>query len=106
MNKAFFSLFLVGLFPFSSLADPILLRSERMAFTPKEFYIAAVTDQRTERGPVARLAITLNQPTQMVDLEKGVAASFQEFINQGLKQNKGLRPIAMRVRQCRVSENA
>lgn len=106
MNKTYFSLFLVGLFSFSSLADPILLRPERLAFTPKEFYIATVTDQRSERGPVARLAITLNQPTQMVDVEKGVAASFQEFINQGFKQNKNLRPIAMRIRQCRVNETA
>ena len=48
----------------------------------------------------------LNQPPQPVDLEKGVATSFQQFINQGLKQNKALRPIAMRIRQCRVSETA
>lgn len=106
MKKVIFSLFLFGLFSFSPPANPILLRSERLAFTPKEFYIATVTDQRSERGPIARLALTLNQPTQMVDLEKGVAASFQEFINQGLKQNKGLRPIAMRIRQCRVNETA
>ena len=106
MNKAFLSLFLFGFFSFSSLADPILLRPERLSFTPKEFYIATVTDQRSERGAVARLALVLNQGTQPVDVDKGIAASFQQFINQGLKQNKELRPIAMRVKQCRVSETA
>lgn len=91
---------------FQQPAEPIRLQAESLPFTPKEFYIATVTDQRPERGPIARLALTLNQSTQPVDLERGVAASFQQFINQGLKQSKSLRPIAMRIRQCRVSETA
>ncbi|QDK83102.1 hypothetical protein EXU85_32670 [Spirosoma sp. KCTC 42546] len=99
---------LIGLL-FLSFQQPgssIRLRSESLPFTPKEFYIATVTDQRTEGGPIARLALVPNQPVYPVDLERGVAASFQQFINQGLKQNKKLRPIAMRIRQCRVSETA
>ena len=101
-----FSLFLFGLLSLAPSADPIRLRSESIPFTPKEFYIAAVTDQRSERGPIARLSLVINQPSQPVDLERGVAASFLQFIDQGLKQNRRLRPIAMRVRQCRVSETA
>lgn len=106
MNKVFLSLFLIGSLAFSVAPDPIRLRSEQLPFAPKEFYIAAVTDQRPERGPVARLALVLNQSPQPVDLDKGVATSLQRFIDQGLKQNKALRPIAMRVRQCRVSETS
>ncbi|GAB2520452.1 hypothetical protein [Spirosoma aerophilum] len=106
MNKLFLALFLVGSVAFSYEPDPIRLRPESLPFTPKEFYIAAVTDQRTDRGSVARLALALNQPPQAVDLDKGVATSFQRFIDQGLKQNKALRPIAMRIRQCKVSESA
>jgi len=106
MNKAFFSLFLIGVLAFWTPPEPIQLRSESLPFTPKEFYIATVTDQRPERGPIARLALTLNQPAQPVDLQKGVTASFQQFINQGWKQNKALRPLAMRIRQCKVSETA
>lgn len=106
MNHALFPLFLYGLLSLLPPADPIRLLSESLPFTPKEFYIATVTDQRTERGPIARLALTLNQPVQPVDLERGVTNSFQQFINQGMKQNKALRPIALRVRQCRVSETA
>ncbi|GAB3777565.1 hypothetical protein GCM10028818_24940 [Spirosoma horti] len=106
MNKVFLFLFLIGSLAFSVAPDPIRLRSEQLPFAPKEFYIAAVTDQRPDRGPVARLALVLNQAPQPVDLDKGVASSFQHFIDQGLKQSKALRPIAMRVRQCRVSETA
>ncbi len=106
MNNIFLSLFLVGSFAFLSGPDPIRLRSESLPFTPKEFYIAAVTDQRANRGSVARLVLALNQSPQPVDLDKGIANSFQQFIDQGLKQNKSLRPIAMRIRQCRVSETA
>jgi hypothetical protein len=102
MNKLFLALFLVGSVALSYETEPIRLRSEPLPFTPKEFYIATVP----ERGPVARLALVLNQPVQAVDLDKGVAASFQRFIDQGLKQNKTLRPIALRIRQCKVSETA
>ncbi|MVM39577.1 hypothetical protein GO730_21505 [Spirosoma sp. HMF3257] len=106
MRHVFFALFLFGLTSFSPSADPIRLRSESLPFTPKEFYIATVTDQRSEQGAIARLALVPNQAVQPVDLERGVASSFQQFINQGLKQNKKLRPIAMRVHQCRISETA
>ncbi|WP_420146839.1 hypothetical protein [Spirosoma sp.] len=106
MNTAIFPLLLYGLFFLLPPAEPIRLRSESLPFTPKEFYIATVTDQRSERGPVAKLALVIDQPTQPVDLEKGVAASFYQFINQSLKQNKTLRPIGMRIRQCQINETA
>ncbi|GAB2597688.1 hypothetical protein [Spirosoma areae] len=106
MRNVFFLIFVLGLFTWVPPADPIRLRPELLSFIPKEFYIATVTDQRPERGSVARLALQLNQAPQPVDLERGIAASFKEFISQGLKQNKALRPVAMRVRECRVNETA
>ena len=106
MGYVFFSLFFLGLFSGAPADTTIRLQPESVPFIPKEFYIAAVTDQRTERGPIARLALALNQSPQPVDLAGGVASSFQEFIQQGLKQNRKLRPIAMRVRQCQVRETA
>ena len=106
MRYVFFFLFFLG-FHSGSFADAVIrLQPELLPFTPKEFYIAAVTDQRTERGPVARLALAVNQPPQPVDLAGGVTASFQEFIQGGLKQNRKLRPIALRVRQCQLRETA
>ncbi|MCK8492292.1 MULTISPECIES: hypothetical protein [Spirosoma] len=106
MNNVFFGLILVGLLSFAPPATPIRLSSQSLPFTPKEFYIATVTDQRPERGPVARLALVLNQPVQPVDLEDGVATHIRQFINQNMKQNRSLRPIAMRIRQCKITETA
>lgn len=87
-------------------ATPIRLQSQPLPFVPKEFYIANVTDQRPNKGAIARLALTLDQPTQPVDLEEGLVYSYRAFINQSLKQNKSLRPIAIRIQQCRVTETA
>ncbi|GAB3944187.1 hypothetical protein GCM10028805_11480 [Spirosoma harenae] len=98
--------FFAGLLSFSPSIDPIRLRSESIPFTPKEFYVAAIIDQRPERGPIARMALELNQSPQPVDLDKGISVSFQQFINQGLKQNKALRPVGMQIRQCKVVETA
>lgn len=106
INKASWWLVLIGLFSFKPVADPIRLHTQPLPFKPKEFYIAAITDQRPERGPVAQLALTLNQSTQPVDLDGGVVASFRQFINQNLPQNHSLRPLAIRIQQCRVSETA
>jgi hypothetical protein len=86
--------------------DPIRLQAQSLPFNPKEFYIATVTDQRPNGSTVARLVLLLNQPAQPVDLDGGILYSFKAFINQSLKQNKLLRPIAMRIRQCRVTETA
>ena len=91
---------------FQPASDPVRLQPQPLPFVPKEFYLANVTDQRPDRGAVARLALTLNQPVQLVDLDGGLAYSFRAFINQNLKQNRALRPIAMRVRQCGVIETA
>ncbi|GAB3987142.1 hypothetical protein GCM10028807_06270 [Spirosoma daeguense] len=106
MKKAYLSVLFLGLLSAVSSTDPIRLRSETLPFIPKEFYIATVTDQRSERGPIARMALTLNQSVQPVDLERGVAISFQQFITHSLHQTKSLRPVAMRIKECRVSENA
>jgi len=94
------------LMAFLPASTPIRLRPEPLPFTPKEFYIAAVTDQRTNRGPIARLALTAGSPTEAIDLEGGVTTSIQQFINQSLKQNRKLRPLAMRVTECRLTETA
>lgn len=97
-------LLLYGFLSMMPPAEPIRLQPEALPFVPKEFFIATVTDQRTDKGPIARLALVQNQPMQAVDLDHGLTSGLQQFLNQSLKQNKTLRPIAMRIRQFRVSE--
>jgi hypothetical protein len=86
--------------------DPIRLQPERMPFTPKEFYVSQVTDQRSgqDRGPFAQLALAVGQPVQRVDLAGGLEAGVRQFVQQSLPQNRSLRPVAMRLRQCKVVE--
>ncbi|GAB3641895.1 DUF922 domain-containing protein [Spirosoma arcticum] len=98
----------VGFLPatFQPAPAPIRLQPQPLPFVPREFHIATITDQRSSKGAVARLALTLNQPVQPVDLDGGLVSNFRAFINQNLKQNRALRPIAMRVQQCRVTETA
>ncbi|MBC3790044.1 hypothetical protein [Spirosoma utsteinense] len=91
---------------FGLLPDPIRLQPQSLPFVPREFHIALVSDQRSGKGPVARLALVLNQPPQPVDLDGGITYSVRAFVNQSLRQNKSLRPIAMRIKQCRVTETA
>jgi hypothetical protein len=103
----FYSLLVILLFTSSHQPDTsIRLRSESLPFTPKEFYIATVSDQRQDPSPIARLALILNKAPQPIDLEGGVANSVRYFINQGLKQNQQLRPVAMRINKCQVRETA
>ncbi|MGF7216814.1 hypothetical protein GGR92_002981 [Spirosoma lacussanchae] len=99
----FIGLFLTASQPGSA---PIRLLPQSIPFTPKEFYIATVTDQRADRGAIARLALRPGQAPQPVDLEGGVATGIRQFVNQSLKQNKSLRPIAMRITQLRLAETA
>jgi hypothetical protein len=106
MDRLISLVLLYGLTIFLFIGDPIRLQPEKLLFTPKEFYIATVTDQRQERVPVARLALVLNQPVQPVDLYGGTAEGVRTFINQSLTRNKKLRPIAMRILQLRLAETA
>jgi hypothetical protein len=107
MSTILFLQLLIRIAVFVGLApDPIRLQPQSLPFTPKEFYIANVTDLRSDKGPIARLALVYGQPPQPVDLDGGILYSFRAFINQSLKQNKSLRPIAMRINKCRVTEKA
>ncbi len=85
---------------------PIRLQSQPLPFVPNGYYIATVTDQRPERGSVARLVLTPDQPAQPVDLAGGLTGGVQQFINQSLKQDRKQRPIALRILQLRVIETA
>jgi len=87
-------------------ASPIRLQPQAAPFVPKEFYFAAVTDQRPERGPVARLVLTPGQRPQPVDLEGGAAPGLDNFIDRTFRQNKSLRPVAVRILQLKLTETA
>ncbi|PSR57417.1 hypothetical protein AHMF7605_23045 [Adhaeribacter arboris] len=90
---------------------PIVLRPAPLPFTPKEFYIAEVKDEREDRKAVAYLIPTpaspgLPLPTtpQPVDLQGGGLAGIREFIQRSWSQNNKLRPLIIRLKECKVVE--
>ncbi|QIL76174.1 hypothetical protein [Hymenobacter sp. HDW8] len=70
-----------------------------------------MVDERPDRRAVASLippatAATLAPRAQAVDLQGGGASAMQKFIQQALPANKQLRPLTIRLRECRVTETA
>lgn len=91
--------------------ESITLLNEKLPFTPKEFYISEIVDERTNRTAVAWLlpdAIGAAQPAKArpVDLQGGGLAAIREFVRQGLPRNTNLRPVIIRLKECRVTETS
>ena len=87
---------------------PIVLHPTPLAFTPKEFYIADIIDERRDRAAVAYLLPTpltagASAP-QPVDLQDGARAAIQQFVRQSLATNKSLRPLTIRLQEYNVKE--
>jgi hypothetical protein len=88
---------------------PISLHPQMLAVAPKEFYIAKVVDQRTEQAAVAwvfPLPVIKQKPVlQAVDLQGGGLNAIQNFIWQSFPQNKKLRPVLIKIKECKVVES-
>ena len=88
--------------------EPIVLHPQPLSITPKEFYVAQVTDERAEKAAIAWL-FPIIQPkqkpvVQAVDLKGGAQVAIQDFIFQSLPRDKKQRPIVVRVKECKVTE--
>lgn len=89
------------------LIQSIALKAEVLPFTPKNFYIAAVLDERKEKGAVAwLLSTTAGQSLQPVDLKGGGHAAIQAFISKSLPENKQLHPLVIRLQEVHISEES
>ncbi|QCR22731.1 hypothetical protein [Pontibacter sp. SGAir0037] len=91
--------------------EPIALVAEPMPFTPKEFYIADVVDERKDRKAVAYLfpeTVGTDKPgaTQAIDLKGGTIAGLKQYLNKSLPQNTKLRPVIIRLKELKVTESA
>ncbi|WP_460676692.1 hypothetical protein [Hymenobacter coalescens] len=88
----------------------LVLQPVPAAITPTEFYVAAVLDERPERRAVAQMLARPAQPAQpgtilqAVDLTGGALASIRQFMAQSVPHNARLRPLTIRLRECRIRE--
>lgn len=90
----------------SILQDPIVLRMERLSFTPDEFYIEGFVDERKNSAAVAWLIPpgTVSAKPQPVDLAGGGKAAIESFIYSSLPRNRDLRPVVVRLQEFNVRE--
>ncbi|MDO6391825.1 hypothetical protein Q4E40_16935 [Pontibacter sp. BT731] len=85
--------------------EPLVLRAEKLPFTPKEFYIANVIDDRSDRKAVAYLLqVGGAGKVQAVDLQGGAPTAVHTFIQKSLPADKSLRPITIRLKELQVKE--
>src|SRR3954471_8651134 len=97
------SILLCGASPVKQKSDDtIVLRDEKIDFTPKEFYIADVADGRKSRSSVASL-ISINPDHSSVvkqaDLKDGAAVSIKNFIARNLHRDNSLRPVVLTIKE-------
>lgn len=105
------SLFIIiglGLVTTHSVAQ-IALADVPVNITPKEFYVASVVDERTDKGPLAQLII-MNAPnktiTQSTDLQGGALAAINSYLRKNLARNKSLRAVLIGLKELKLTENA
>ncbi|WP_051359765.1 hypothetical protein [Adhaeribacter aquaticus] len=89
--------------------EPITLQPTTVNFTPKEFYIASIIDERQNRKAVGYLVpLTTNlaqaASASPVDLQGGGLNAIKQFVNQSLPRNSKLRPITIRLKECKITE--
>ncbi|WP_018477644.1 hypothetical protein [Pontibacter roseus] len=87
----------------------LVLRPEKLPFTPKEFYIADIVDERADKKAVAYLlpvasATASQAKAQPVDLEGGGLVAIRQFMRMSVPQNKSLRPVTIRLQELSVKE--
>ncbi|GAA4392736.1 hypothetical protein GCM10023186_43610 [Hymenobacter koreensis] len=89
-----------------------MLRAETLPFTPTEFYLADVRDERANRTAVAQLIPAPATPggslpvAQPVDLQGGTLPAVRQFVRASLPRNSALRAVTMRLQELSVRETA
>jgi len=82
----------------------IILRNEKLPFTPKEFYFAEVLDERRDKSKVGLLLLPETAGLQTVDLRGGGSAAISSFIYHSVPQNKRYRPIQIKIHETAITE--
>src|SRR4051812_2252291 len=104
------SIFIFGLALLTSFktADPIVLIDEPLSFTPQNYYISNVVDDRIDKGPMAQLIINLpgnKTNTQSVDIQGSVPEALNRFIAHNLQKDRSLNPVTVGIKEFKLTEN-
>lgn len=87
--------------------EPIPLRVAAQVFSPDEYYIARVIDERADQNPTAFVVVDLERGNNLetVNLKGGTIAALEGYILKAYPGDKNLRPIVIRVKDCKIIEN-
>lgn len=93
----------------TSSEEPLKLKSGPLPFTPKEFYIASVVDERKNKSAIAYIFpeahnTPLAKSTVAIDLEGGGTTALSKFLMQGFVAGADKRPIIARIKDVHVKE--
>jgi len=86
---------------------PLVLHDEKLNFTPHEFYIADVIDERENKSTAALLVYkneTNAYVTRPIDLKDGAALAIKQFLGHNLNQNSSLRPVTISIKSFKLEE--
>ncbi|OON67886.1 hypothetical protein B0919_16770 [Hymenobacter sp. CRA2] len=90
---------------------PFALQPVPSAIVPTQFYVAAVRDERSDRQAVAYLLAHPAKPGTTapvsvlpLDLQGGGLNGLRQFFSLSVPRNAALRPVTIRVRECRLNE--
>jgi hypothetical protein len=100
-----------GYRPVVQKPEEIILHDEPLSFTPREFYIANLIDERENRTAVAWLlpakhAGKNGSEPVAIDLHGGGFAAIKRFVDHNLPRNAALRPVIIKLKKCMVTETA
>ena len=84
--------------------DVLILKAEKLPFTPTEYFIAGIVDERKDQSAVAWLVPAAGTKLVKQDLKGGGLAGIRQFIKQSMPSNEKLRPIVIRLKECRITE--
>lgn len=100
-------LFFAGFINVQQSNNPVTLRDEKLNFTPHEFYVADVADERKDRNAVASLIENNSNKSsaiKQVDLKDGAVVSIRNFLNHNLHRDTTLRPVMVTLKELKLTE--
>src|SRR5437879_13528959 len=86
----------------------VVLHDEKISFTPHEFYVTDVTDERSDRSSVASLIDDKDMAYKpvSVDLKGGAGSAIKNFIYRNLHRDTTLRPVIVTIKEFKLTETS
>lgn len=82
----------------------IKLKPNKKLYTPHNYYITTVVDDREEKDNIGTMCAGIANKVVPINLEGGAAKAIETFINNSIQQNTQLDGLEMHITQLRISE--